>query len=360
MIVRQNLYTSPGGDTTQIDMTAKFLRSLKVEVDILLAESLQEKQDYDIYHFFNIIRPDDILPFIINSDIPFVVSTIFVDYYEYETKSRTGVLGFAFRILTAGQIEYVKAMARSLKDGIKIKSKYYLLHGHLKAMQFVAKKAKMLLPNSNSEYSRLSTYLHLNVPYRPIVNAINPDVFNIEVLPDNRYENHVICVGRIEGRKNQLNLIKAFVGTNINVTLIGKPSPNHMNYYEECKTIASGSDNIRFIDHLNHDQLVRIYKAAKVHILPSWFETTGLSSLEAGVMSCNIVVTDKGDTKEYYKDMAYYCDPDDINSIKDSVLQALKDDVNPTLRDYILANYTWQDTANQTLEAYNSVLQNVI
>jgi len=38
----------------------------------------------------------------------------------------------------------------------------------------------------------------------------------------------------------------------------------------------------------------------QVHMLPSWFETTGLSSIEAAVMHCNIVITDKGDTREYF------------------------------------------------------------
>jgi len=101
-----------------------------------------------------------------------------------------------------------------------------------------------------------------------------------------------------------------------------------------------------------------LYKAAKVHVLPSWFETTGLSSLEAGAMGCNIVVTRKGDTEEYFKDMAYYCEPDDVESIRNAVLQAYTNPVNPYLQDYIFSHYTWKDTAEQTLQAYQLILEN--
>jgi glycosyltransferase involved in cell wall biosynthesis len=64
-----------------------------------------------------------------------------------------------------------------------------------------------------------------------------------------------------------------------------------------------------------------------VHVLASWFETTGLVSLEAAMMDCNVVVTKKGDTVEYFSDMAYYCEPDDINSIRNAIEKAYNNPV---------------------------------
>ncbi len=93
-----------------------------------------------------------------------------------------------------------------------------------------------------------------------------------------------------------------------------------------------------------------------MHVLPSWFETTGLSSLEAAAMGCNLVITRKGDTEEYFGDMAYYCEPDDISSIREAVLNAYSAPKNPKLKDHILENYTWNKTAEQTLNAYKTVL----
>jgi hypothetical protein len=72
MISRSTHFTSPGGDTTQIEMTAKYLRALGVEVDIRLSTDSIAYSNYDLLHFFNIIRPDDILPHIKATKVPFV------------------------------------------------------------------------------------------------------------------------------------------------------------------------------------------------------------------------------------------------------------------------------------------------
>ncbi len=360
MIARATLYSSPGGDTVQILKTASFLRDLDVKVDVVLANKVLAYTDYDLIHFFNIIRPSDILPHIKGLVVPFVVSTIYVDYSEYEKQNRTGFSGFVSRILTSDQLEYLKVIARFVKNGDKINSIDYLMKGHRKSVQYVAEQASMLLPNSHSEYKRLSIDYDINVPYQKVVNAIDPSVFSSEAGTNNDYQNYVLTVGRIEGRKNQLNLIRALAGTGLKLAIIGKPSPNHMDYYEQCKMLAKEKGNVEFIEHIEHVELVKIYKAAKVHVLPSWFETTGLSSLEAAVMDCNIVVSPKGDTEEYFQNMCYYCDPDNVGSIKEAVLKAYNAPVNTEIKKFVLDNYTWNRTAEQTLEAYKNVLKNNI
>ena len=355
MIARSTLYSSPGGDTTQIEMTAKYLRFLGVEVNIEVSDKKIDYIGYDLIHFFNIIRPDDILPHI-NQSIPFVVSTIFADFSEYDKRVRKGVAGFIFRLLSREQIEYLKVIARYFMKGDKIKSINFLLKGQAKSIKYIVKRSKLLLPNSHSEYKRIYPLLQFDHPYRKIVNAIDKNIFDSMVVENPDYKEHVLCVGRIEGRKNQSNLIKAMIGTGIHLTIIGKAALNQISYYEECKKAALGASNIHFVDYLSHKDLVSIYKAAKVHVLPSWCETTGLSSLEAAAMDCNIVITKKGDTEEYFGDMAFYCEPDDIASIRKAVLSAHEAPVNCRLKSYVLKNFTWEQTAFQTLEAYKSVL----
>lgn len=356
MVVRDTFYVSPGGDTVQVLMTKKYLEALGLQVEIALGNDKKIKYEYfSIIHFFNIIRPDDILPHI-QSNIPYVISTIFVDYSEYEKKARAGVSGLVFRCLSVGQIEYLKSIARFVLKGDRIKSLYYIFNGYLKSIKKIATGASYLLPNSHSEYQRFKSMVGADFPYKKIVNAIDPSVFYSDVTPNAQYSDYVICVGRIEGRKNQLNLIKAINQTSLKLAIIGKPSPNHMAYYHDCKAVAQNNPNVVFLEHLTHSDLVPIYKAAKVHVLASWFETTGLSSLEAAVMGCNIVVSPKGDTREYFEEMAFYCEPDDVESIKSAILQAFSSPSNNSLREYILANYTWENAAKQTLDAYRSVL----
>jgi len=132
--------------------------------------------------------------------------------------------------------------------------------------------------------------------------------------------------------------------------LIGAPAPNQMGYYRECCEIAAL--NIKFIGHVSQYELVEYYRRAKVHVLPSWFETTGLSSIEAAVMGCNIVITDKGDTVEYFGDDAFYCDPSSPDSILRAIQKAGAAAEPAKLRERILARHTWKQAAIQTLKAY--------
>ena len=86
MISRATLFSSPGGDTVQVEETANYLRKIDVVVDIMLSNEDINFNGYDLVHFFNIIRPNDILGHLKKINIPFVISTIFVDYTEYEIK----------------------------------------------------------------------------------------------------------------------------------------------------------------------------------------------------------------------------------------------------------------------------------
>ena len=140
--------------------------------------------------------------------------------------------------------------------------------------------------------------------------------------------------------------------TDHKLVLIGRKS--NKDYYQLCKNTAN--DNVIFIDEIKHHELISAYGAAKVHILPSWFETPGLSSLEAGIAGCNIVTTNKGCTKEYFMDMVDYCNPESEQSICRSVENSYCKPKDTILSKYILDHYTWESAAKKTLDAYINVL----
>jgi glycosyltransferase involved in cell wall biosynthesis len=157
-------------------------------------------------------------------------------------------------------------------------------------------------------------------------------------------------VARIEGRKNQLNLVRAMQGLPWPLVLAGKPAPNHLNFFEQVKREAGS--NVHFPGQIDHALLPALYKAARVHVLVSWMETPGLSSLEAAAMGCDLVVTDRGDTNEYFGDFAHYCEPDSVESIRNAILEAYRKPADTRLREHVLDKFTWQRTAEKTLEGY--------
>jgi glycosyltransferase involved in cell wall biosynthesis len=354
-LTRSTLYSVYGGDSVQVISTAKYLRRLGVEVDIKLSNEKIDYSQYDLLHIYNAIRPADALAHVKRSGKPYVLSPIYVDFYEYHKEHAKGVTALMSRYLSADQLEYAKVIARWIKNGEPIHSSEYFYLGHKKAVQKLAGGAVMLLPNSNSEHERFVKDYKVSRPYCVIYYGIDTEVFNIpELKPELRDPMQVICVARIEGKKNQLNLIKALNNTPYQLKLVGKPAPNHIAYYEECRSIAG--PNVTFIDFLPQEQLAEHYLRSKVHVLASWHETCGLSSMEAAYAGCNLVITDKGDTVDYFGNDAWYCNPSSPESIYNAVKQASEAPLSMTLREKILTEYNWREAASQTLAAYELIL----
>ncbi len=276
-----------------------------------------------------------------------------INYSEYDKYYRKGLPGFLFRYLPANGIEYLKAVSRWLLGKDKMMSLSYLWKGQKTSVMEIMKKARLLLPNSSSEYKRITETYGCDTNYLVVPNAIDPALFKFNKLVE-KNDKLVVCAARIEGIKNQLNLIKALNNTKFQLLIIGAPAPNQLSYYQACKKEAA--HNIRFIEQTPQQELAAYYQQAKVHVLPSWFETTGLSSLEAAAMGCNIVITDKGDTKEYFGDDAFYCAPSSPESIYAAIEKAAASPCNEKLQTKISALYTWQQASMRTAEGYKQII----
>ena len=353
-ITRATLYSVEGGDTFQVLHTARHLRQMGIGVDVLLTDEEIDYGKYDLLHFFNIIRPADILHHISKSGKPFVVSTLLIDYSIYDRHHRKGLSGLVCRFLSADTIEYLKTMARFLLGRDVLRSKTYLWKGQQRSVREILEKASFIFPNSVLEYQRLVEQYHCSIGWAPVPNGLDSGLFTYDAR-QKKDDHLVLCVARIEGIKNQINLIRALNNTRYTLLIIGSPAPNQQSYYRECRKIAAS--NVHFLEHVPQEELVPYYQKAKVHILPSWFEICGLSSMEAGAMGCNIVITDKGYAREYYEDHAFYCDPGSPDSIYRAVDRAAHAGPRPGLRDKIVTNYTWSRAAASIARAYGQILE---
>lgn len=352
---RQTLFSVPGGDTVQILKTAEALRSLGCHVDV--STDLQpDLESYDLVHLFNLIRPQEVYLQALNAKRQgkkVALSTIYVSYAEYERNARRGLGGLAACCLSEPQLEYLKVLARAVKNREMNPGTMALLSNGFKRLQRqVLDMVDILLPNSDSEMARVRADFPAvaSKPWFSVPNAVDADQFGLSepLAPEDR--EGVICVARIEGRKNHLNLVRAMNGLPWSLTIIGQPAPNHLGYFREVQQAAG--PNVQFVGPFDHEQLPAYYRAARVHCLISWFETTGLSSLEAGVAGCNLVITDKGDTRDYFGDHAFYCEPDDVASIRSAIIRAYESPIDLHLRHRILTRYNWQQAGEVTLRGY--------
>ncbi|MCS2892493.1 glycosyltransferase [Parabacteroides faecis] len=360
---RKTLYSVPGGDTTQIMKTKEFLEKLGVIVDVSL-ELTPDVSEYDVVHVFNLMRPQELYLQVKNAKKyrkKVALSTIYGPYEEYEKVARGGILQIMNNLLSISQIEYLKVIARAvLNFEFNKGTVIYLLNGHKRLQRKILKMVDVFLPNSDSEMMRVVKDFNMRqYNYISVSNAVDVSKFNydeIEVSPElEKYCDCVLCVARIEGRKNQLNIIRACKDLPYKLVFIGKAGANSKKYYEKCQEEASA--NTFFLGQIEHEKLPQFYKLAKVHILASWMETPGLSSLEAGIMHTNVVVTKKGDTEDYFKQYAFYCEPDDLSSIRKAVKQAFNTPFDERFLERIRDNYKWEDTAQQTYQGYKSIME---
>jgi glycosyltransferase involved in cell wall biosynthesis len=161
-------------------------------------------------------------------------------------------------------------------------------------------------------------------------------------------------VGRIEPHKNQLALIRALAGTGIGLKIVGPVHPHHADYLKVCQQAADS--DVEFVGIVALTKLVELYQRTEVHAMPSWFESTGLSSLEASLCGAAVVSTDRGYVRDYFGTDVHYADPASLASIRAAVLRALEVGHSAALRERILENFTLQHAARETLAAYERAL----
>ncbi len=355
---------NPGGDNIQMLKTKAALEAVGVTVHDGDINHLESSPDCDLAHVFNIQTPQStqaVFSCLHKKGVPIILSPIYWDMYEY-----WGELAVQYRNRWR-----VLAERFGKRRVIQIYINWQRLKSPLKAswriQRQLLEQALLVLPNSNAEGNLLKNSFRLNNHFlekiRLVPNGIEFSYYSKLPQPSRAfYEKYgirdfVLQVGTINPVKNQLGLIEALYDLPIDLVFIGKVLNAYSEYGNACRALGMKRGRVVFIDRIPHEDLPGTYALAAVHALPSWRETPGLVSLEAGAAGCQVVTTSIGSTREYFKDQAWYCYPSEKLSISSAVESALSTKNNLELRERILNEYTWQKAGEQTLAAYLEVLQ---
>jgi glycosyltransferase involved in cell wall biosynthesis len=361
--VRHNFYDAPGGAQIQILKTKEYLEKLGIKCNITITAYGIDYNKYDILHltdltwvYDNIVYFEEIKKQ--NFKGKKVLSTIYWPFDDYASKGAPFFQKVVFNLFGINGFEFAKAFAKFIFK----KEKIYLnglTKSYIQIQKEIAQNVDWLLPNADLEMEALNNRLKLNLKNYSIANnALDTAVFDriIKVSNIKKNKNLITFVARIDARKNQVNFLKSMMNTKYEIRFIGNAGPNSQKYLEELKELANKRGNVKFISHIPQEEVFKHMLEAKVNVLTSWIETPGLVSLEAGYARCNIVVSDKGSVRDYFKEYAYYCDPEDIIDIKNKTIEALGSEFDNSFRDLIREEFSWEKTATQTLDAYKRVL----
>lgn len=354
-IVRPELESRRGGDSVQILETRRELEIRGVHVR-LTSDPRPSFIGYDIVHLWHLDRLWENLPHVhrIKKEGRLaVLSTIWWPSDEFDCKGRKGLQGLISRQFPGTHYQSIRLLQRGLLARVRERRPAALRFNFVAAVGEVFDSLAALFPNSHAEAQALRETFGSVPPIVVVPNAVTSlnDAHSLSKKEDRR---GVLCVGRIEPRKNQLALIRALRGTGLPLILVGEVGRFSRKYALRCQKVTGLE--VCFVGAASHEQVYQYMRQAKVHVCPSWYETPGLVNLEAAMCGCVLVATPGGSTREYLRNDAFYVDPARPELMASVIQEAMNSKPSKALQARITQYYTWSAAAERTIQAYQMVM----
>ncbi len=226
-----------------------------------------------------------------------------------------------------------------------------------------------------SEYSKKQIVSHFSINSEDIVitpNGVNADFFskydkNIiqkEVYEKFNFTRYILYVSRIEPRKNQELLLKAYISdpkivSNYDLVFIGKKSLESKSFFNTYHNLKNNiREKIHLIEQVDNKDLLLIYKAAECFIYPTKSEGFGIPPLEAGALKIPVLSSNTTAMKEFDFFKPYHFDPNNENefySIFPKFIKQLSmnDENLNNISDIIKEKFNWKHSASILLNTLN-------
>jgi glycosyltransferase involved in cell wall biosynthesis len=177
----------------------------------------------------------------------------------------------------------------------------------------------------------------------------------------------ILAVGDLQPRKNHVGLIRAFERLvraypqfKHELVVAGKETW----FAEQVRAAAkaSGVENrIRFCGFVTDPELLNLYNASDLYILPSYYEGFGLPALEAMAAGTAVVCSNTTALPEVVDGAAILFDPYAVDEIVRAMADVLLDaELRGRLERLGLqraAHFNWQTCASRTLEVFHEVAE---
>ncbi len=175
---------------------------------------------------------------------------------------------------------------------------------------------------------------------------------------------YLIFIGRIEAKKNLINLIKAFellknkFHQDYQLVLIGKFSYQHEKILKAIYQTKSARD-IFILNWLDEEEKINFLAQAKIFIYPSYYEGFGLPIIEAMALNIPVIASRVAAIPEIGGPAVAYFQPDDYEEIANLTNKIISNDFFRnsliTTGEKQVKNFSWQRCGIETLKIINKL-----
>jgi alpha-1,3-rhamnosyl/mannosyltransferase len=179
---------------------------------------------------------------------------------------------------------------------------------------------------------------------------------------------YVLAMDAYNPRKNARALLGAFAALPDEIrehtTLAMTGAPRRTANEADIAAIAASlgiAHRLRLLGDVPFADLPALYSGASAFAYPSVYEGFGMPVLEAMSCGCPVVTSSVSSLPEVAGEAALLVAPDDVAGLSDALVSVLSDEpTRERLRDAGIeraAGYTWERTASQMLEVFESALR---
>ena len=207
---------------------------------------------------------------------------------------------------------------------------------------------------------------NITVIYEGAGDMFYPDTDESPVMRVVGKGRYLLCVGQLQPRKNNLNLIRAFssIATEFSDTKLvfvgGSVSSEYLQTLHAAVVAGGISNSVVFAGAVEIALLRKLYTLAEGLVYPSFFEGFGLPILEAFQCGIPVITSNTSSLPEVVGDAGILVDPHSLESIADAMRRLLTDGaVGKKLRAAIpaqLQKFSWEKAARETLNVYASLV----
>lgn len=301
-----------------------------------------------------------------------------VNYLKIYSHSRFLRLTFEFPRLArknridAAHFQYIAPLIKACKEIVTIHDVLFLDYADYFPLQYrlikrllfrwSSKRSNLLFTVSESSKAAISR--HFEIPSEKIFltpNGVSKEFFE-PIKPGQRealrikygLRRYILYVSRIEPRKNQIMLLRAFHELELwqrgyDLVFIGRTDIESTQFNRYLSGLNEDiRQHVRILDNITFSELNTFYKSCELFVYPSLAEGFGIPPLEAAASQCVVLCSNTTAMRDFDFFNDKFFDPNDLDQLKNMIrlnLDIRNEEEVEKIQRLIKERYCWKTIA---------------